>query len=322
MLRIHFQSDDLTRVRVAARIDPMWELVLSLHMLRGNEGGEAFGPWRRHARALLRDCGLRSAVALLDVVNPHTGYFPDFLTPTPLEQGAEAAIDAVLSTSRERLHADLSTLAACRGLPDWVRPLAEGEPAELRRLGDAMRTYCRRVLDPVWDRMQTEVAATHAAHAHAVLDGGLAGLLDSLGSSVRWTPPVLRMDYPEDRDLHLGGRGLLLMPSFFCWRRPVALADPSLRPVLVYPIAHQPATVCSDGRPLAALIGHTRAEVLRSVGAGVTNGQLANRVGIAQSSASEHARVLRESGLIRTDRTAGAVQHRLTALGLTLLGRR
>ncbi|MGW0561714.1 hypothetical protein ACWDZ4_14150 [Streptomyces sp. NPDC003016] len=42
---------------------------------------------------------------------------------------------------------------------------------------------------------------------------------------VVWRPPVLEVDHPVGRDLQLEGRGLLLIPSYFCWRRPITLID-------------------------------------------------------------------------------------------------
>ncbi|WP_410660056.1 ArsR/SmtB family transcription factor [Amycolatopsis sp. lyj-112] len=39
---------------------------------------------------------------------------------------------------------------------------------------------------------------------------------------------MLTARYPLDRDLHLRGRGLRLVPSYFCWDTPVALADDEL----------------------------------------------------------------------------------------------
>ena len=52
---------------------------------------------------------------------------------------------------------------------------------------------------------------------------------------MRWAGGELRVDYPVDQEMHLGGRGLVLVPSYFCWRYPVTLLDPDLPPVLIYP---------------------------------------------------------------------------------------
>ncbi|MFJ3968984.1 hypothetical protein ACIPYR_12560 [Streptomyces parvus] len=76
--------------------------------------------------------------------------------------------------------------------------------------------------------------------------------------------PTLVADYPRDGDLHLGGRGLSLVPSFFCTERPATLIDPELPPVLVYPVSRRPASAAPlDGLP--ELLGRTRALALCAV---------------------------------------------------------
>jgi DNA-binding transcriptional ArsR family regulator len=59
--------------------------------------------------------------------------------------------------------------------------------------------------------------------------------------------------------------------------------------------------------------------VLRAVADGCTTTELAYRVGISPSAASQHASVLREAGLIITCRQGSAVLHVLTPLGAELL---
>jgi hypothetical protein len=53
MLRIHFTSEDLGRVRVKSDIDPLWEITNSFQMLRGRLGGQLFSEWRKGTRARL-----------------------------------------------------------------------------------------------------------------------------------------------------------------------------------------------------------------------------------------------------------------------------
>ncbi|WP_243859218.1 hypothetical protein [Amycolatopsis arida] len=103
---------------------------------------------------------------------------------------------------------------------------------------------------PEWSAVITHIGAAHARCEHAVRSGGTAALLTSLGPVLRWDPPVLSADYPNDLDIRLGGRGLRLIPSYFCWRYPVALADPTLPPVLVY--ARAPAGLDTARPPRSA----------------------------------------------------------------------
>lgn len=74
----------------------------------------------------------------------------------------------------------------------------------------------------------------------------------------------------RDQEIHLSGRGLLLVPSYFCVNGPMTMFDPELTPVLIYPVGRQPDTLPfqRDARPeaLGALIGDTRAVVLEVIG--------------------------------------------------------
>lgn len=76
----------------------------------------------------------------------------------------------------------------------------------------------------------------------------------------------------------------------------------------------------ADGDSLAALLGPTRAAVLRALGEPRGTADLAGTVGISSASASEHARVLREAYLIETHREGRAVRHSLTAFGAAMPG--
>lgn len=144
---------------------------------------------------------------------------------------------------------------------------------------------------------------------------------------MRWKAPVLSFHCGRiDRELRLAGRGLLLLPSFFCGEGAICLSNPARPPVLVYPIDHRPGgaarTPPRNGtrRSLDALLGRTRAAALGTIAGGCTTGELAVKVGISAASASEHATVLREAGLIETRRRHRNAYHSITRLGATLLG--
>ncbi|PZT74977.1 transcriptional regulator [Streptomyces sp. AC1-42W] len=236
-------------------------------------------------------------------------------------------MEAVRATSPERLRAELAVLDAQRA-PDARQParrarldaLREGGAAPLGRLVDALRDYHRAAVQPYWPHIQSAVGADRAIRGRALLDGGTDALLASLPPVIRWRAPVLEADYPVDRDLRLDGRGLLLQPSFFCRGTPVVLRDPLLPPVLVYPVAHPVAPAFAEPGPwLGRLLGQTRSTVLRAIGDGCTTSELARRAGVSLASASQHACVLREAGLVHTLRHGGSVLHTLTPLGGSLL---
>jgi DNA-binding transcriptional ArsR family regulator len=72
---------------------------------------------------------------------------------------------------------------------------------------------------------------------------------------------------------------------------------------------------------LGGLLGDTRARALGEIaGAACTTTELARRVGVSPATASHHASVLREAGLITSRRYGSTVLHRITARGAALLG--
>ena len=319
VLRIHFTERDMSRVTVTD--DPLWETVLAAHQLNG-PAPAAFGAWRRRlAHAEEPAARLRPAVRVLrTLAPPAAGYFPDFLTPEAGCEGLATGLDALHGTPPPRLADELARAFHGRRPPPWVRDLARGDRRSLRELGGALRLVHRTVVGPDWTGARSAVDVDRALRARALRDGGTHGLLRSLRPVMRWRAPVLEMDYPESRDLHLEGRGLRLVPSRFCWGKPVALADPSLPPVVVYPAHQEPAVAdVGPGDPLSVLLGRTRARVLVTLDEARTTGETARLLDLAASSASEHLSALRAAGLIASRRMDGRVLHVRTGLGLGLV---
>ncbi|RSM52887.1 ArsR family transcriptional regulator [Amycolatopsis sp. WAC 01376] len=314
MLRVHFSGEDLGRVRVATRPDPLWETTLSLHRLQRGDGGLPVRKWRGAVRSRLP----KAAGPLLTLVPP-SGYFPDFLTPSG--EDLEEQLELVSGTKRCALRRDLTILARSRRPTPWARDLGDANPAALGALTRAVRSYHQAAIEPVWNDIVATFDRQRVRQARILLADGVEGLLRGLSSAMRWKAPVLEVDYPVHHDLHLDGRGLLLIPSFFCWRTGVTLVENDRVPVLVYPIEEQlPEVVPHDhGSALSTLLGHTRAAVLETIEDGGRTCDVARRAGISMSSASQHATVLREAGLVLSVREGNTVRHHLTPLGSALL---
>jgi DNA-binding transcriptional ArsR family regulator len=321
MLRIHFTPADLTRVTLADHPDRLWEVVFSAWRLR--DRAASHGSWVGAVAATPRArlAPVRAGRTALDALAPKGPYFPDFLTPPDGRQGLDAGLDALCHTPRGELRAQITRLAEVTTPPAWARPISDGHPAALARLAGVLRDYHQAVIAPHAELVEHSVAADVAHRVHRLTTGGVEALLASMVPVVRWCPPVLEVDYGIDRELHLHGRGLRLVPSYFCRRVPVSLADPELPPVLVYPIAREFAwaPVLDSGGALDTLVGATRGAVLRAVGAGATTTQIARRAGASLTSASRHTTALRNAGLLRGDRDGATVLHTLTPLGKALL---
>lgn len=322
MLYIHFSAADLSRVRIAAEPNPAWELLLSLHALRAPSGHMVFGSWRDRL-ATHPD----SATRLLAALAPPRGYSPDFLTPAGVDD-VHSLVDAVLGTTRARLRTELAMLIGERRPPSWIQSMADGDLDSLRRLGAALRHYHERALLRHWDHIRTVITAEQALRSRDLAEGGVERLLDSIHPVVQWDDPVLKVAYPVHQEMHLDGRGLLLIPSYFCWGSPITLYDPHLPPVLVYPANRGSLPMIPPGEPehavnaaLVRLLGRSRAAVLQDIAASgpTTGGGVARRLDISAASASEHASILRNTGLISTHRVANTVRHTVTPLGQALL---
>ncbi|MFF4243499.1 ArsR/SmtB family transcription factor [Streptomyces sp. NPDC001822] len=324
---MEFTSRELAGLRVASRVDPLWETALSLHLLQNRQAPLTFGAWRREVGAALRRAGLESVTRALTRLCPDGSYFPDFLTPGRGDTDLDTGLDRLLSTPRRRLRAELTRLHAHTGgpVPADVRPLADGCPQALRRLGSALRAYHRVAVEPYLSAIGAQAAADRTVRAQAVLAHGAEGLLTGYDQLPGWrySDRLLCAPYPVNRELSLHGRALTLVPAFFCVRAPLALVDEELPPVLVHPLSPAPGWFerRRDGgdAPVAQLIGASRAELLRMLDRPMTTMDIAAALRLAPSTASRHATVLREAGLLLSQRQGVRVLHHRTRLGRAVL---
>ncbi|MFE6864995.1 ArsR/SmtB family transcription factor [Kitasatospora sp. NPDC057692] len=327
MLRIHFTHDDLTRVRIARTPDPLTETVLSLSLVQAREvGGVALDGWRSRIRPRLRP-ELGVLFELATAAGPAEA--PEALLHAATESLPDS-LDHTWSLPRRRWAADLTVLEYLRPrTPRWVRDL-HGGSREWRGVVDRrLREYHAFAVAPYWSQLLAAAHTERTARALAVADAGLDGLLGSLHPDIHWASPVLSVPCPLDVDVQLRGTGILLVPTFF-WPEPMAMTDnrgPEHPLVLHYPLARDLTTyrtvwTAAAEEPagaLVALLGATRARVLRAAAEPAGTAELARRTGTSAATASHHATVLRVAGLLTTERTGPGVRHALTPLGQALL---
>jgi DNA-binding transcriptional ArsR family regulator len=246
-----------------------------------------------------------------------------------LLQSAEStrALTSWRTWARRRLGTWAAPLLAAAPLaehfPDF-RSLLEKE--QYADLNSTLERYHAEVIEPTWPAISAAVSMDRTRRTRSLLENGLEGLLGTLTPMFRWRAPVLELDRPLVHDLHLDGRGLVLVPSYFCSRRPIVVARPGQPAVLIHPIGPEARVLIKteriqDRRPqgIDALMGSTRAAVLQALSDGCTTTELAERVGVSTASASEHATILREAGLISTQRRGPSVLHMVTELGSAVL---
>lgn len=325
VLRFVFDRDDLQRVRIAAQPDPMWELVLSLHQARERQATSRHTAWQRQVRLRVRrQENPHSWLSPLFTLVPVTGDFPDFLTPAALMTEPDAGITELSGTPIRRLRADLAVSFAGQQPPVWVRRLAAGEREQLDHLTAAVRRAHQVLLAPHWDEVRQVVRSDQAARMGTLAGAGLGAVIAGIPGVRGWDGTTLEIAYPRARTVHLAGRGITFLPSYFCVHRPVTFIDPDLPPVLIYPAAgqRQASPAVTDSTHLDALLSRTRAECLGALTTPRTTSALARAVGMSIATASKQAAVLRQTGLVDSVRDGGSVRHQATDLGRALLAGR
>ncbi|BFV56827.1 winged helix-turn-helix domain-containing protein [Kitasatospora sp. CMC57] len=328
MLRVHLTTDDLLRVRVAPTVGPLAEAYHSLEALTGPGGWAQFRPWRQKFRGGPLAEGIRPLASLI----PGPGPCFDLGALTGTGPSVEAGLDQLLGAPDELVRLELGNIAAPRADQRWIRALMEGDLTARQRLADSVAACHRFTVGPYWGRIQAHLDAVRADLARSLLSGGVEQLLGTFCTpTIRWRAPVLEIGYPHASEVHLKGRGLVLAPMVFLADPPVLLTDsldPDAPAVLAFPTVRDPLTAAqlwsedpTDRQSLTALLGRTRAAALEIVTEGCTTTELARRLNVSPSSASQHATVLRNARLITTQRRGGAVLHTVTRLGIDLLNR-
>ncbi|WP_328342141.1 ArsR/SmtB family transcription factor [Micromonospora sp. NBC_00421] len=321
--RIHFTAEDLRRIRVIGSPSPLME---TLRMVRGlwKPSLMRHVPWK--GRVVPR---LPAEARLVFDLAPPRGYAPDFLSPAR-PGDAQECIEQIRSTPRSVIRREMTQFAQERPVPGWARRL-DDDPQVLERLADTLGQLHAMLVAPYWDQVTAQAAVDRAARARDMVDHGVDHLLRSLcPPQIRWNPPILEIHTGLTGELHLNGRGLLLIPTVFGSGMPSVNCDAEPQPWLNYPAHHDgyptlgvppPTAPAAVPRQMVALLGRTRATVLHAIAhqPGCTTGELAAAARISLSSASEHATVLRAAGLVATTRRRQSVLHVLTPTGQSLL---
>ncbi|MGF1430344.1 ArsR/SmtB family transcription factor [Kitasatospora sp. LaBMicrA B282] len=321
MLRIHFTTEDLLGIRFADGPAPLLELSMAVAMLQRDDTDPGFTRWRRG----LRSAGAAATVAPLRELVPPSGAGPLFLDPpsADLDQGLELVRSAGNALVRQEL-----TRICAAGLPvtPLLRRLADQDQEAWQYLETSLRAAHRTVIGDAWPRLRAGFDTDLAWRTRVQREQGLRGMLAGLHPGGRWRDGTLEFPVSKELEVRLDGGGLVLLPSTHWTGRPL-VGTYSGETVLVYSaltalpylLDADPAPGADPEDPLAALLGRTRAGVLRLTLREPTTSQLAAALGIGLASASEHARTLRRAGLVSTVRAGRAVRHSCTALGHRML---
>lgn len=323
-MRIHFSAEDLGKTHVAPTFGPLAEASAALMLLRHPSPGVMFRTWSRRIRQN-RPPHLR----LLGPLYQDTYHGLDLFALLGQVPAIEEGLELLHAAPRAALRTELDPLLArmTHSPPTWVRSLLAEDRTPVVT---ALREFHQVAIAPEWTRLRSHLEADRATRGRILLDGGLDQLLATLHPpTVRWDPPVLevRTKGGQVADEYLNGRGLTLVPSVFVGPEPMLSftpGDPDGPLRLVYPAPWSGLWLGADPADprdsLAELLGRTRSRMLQVLVDGACGTtELAVRLGISPAAASQHTRVLRNSGLITTRRIANTVLHVPTPLGTALV---
>ncbi|MFI1394888.1 DUF5937 family protein [Streptomyces sp. NPDC020681] len=322
---MHFREADLLRIRFA--VSPLWETQEAVRTLKRPDRHSYHQPWLRRIRREAAGLDLSTLWLLM----PHRGHTPDFLGPPPIGPAAsfEEEIAAVRAADPEAARHDMAWALSCTpgaAESEQGRALIKDPARAVQELADCLERAWHALVEPEWPRLRALLEADVAFHSRRLAETGLEGLFADLHPRLSWADGTLTLATTSDHVRDLGGQGLMLMPSVYCWPDIVTGFEPPWQPTVVYPARGIGALWAepSDSAPevLARLLGPGRAAVLVALDEPAGTTALAHRLGLAPSSVSAHLSVLRDAGLLTSRRYGHQVLYERTPLGIALAGSR
>jgi DNA-binding transcriptional ArsR family regulator len=321
VLELSFTPHDLTHIRFA--ISPLWEVVASVRVLKNPADHALHQPWTEQARRLLAESSLDWGL-LSDLVPVPTKVIAGFVSPPPSipQPDLDLELASLRATPAAQVRALLDALPGPR--PPGLDPLYIDPEAGLLRLTAIIREYWDLLLAPFWPRMLRLLDGDVLYRARRLTEGGTQRLFADLDPQVSWDNDTLRVvnEYFR-RQVPLGGRGLLLVPSVFAWPRVFAKLDGPGQPTLRYPprgVARLWERDRADlPRALAAVLGRSRALLLSELDTPASTTDLALRTGLSAGGVSQHLTALRDAGLVNAYRVGRFVLYARTMVAEALL---
>jgi DNA-binding transcriptional ArsR family regulator len=314
MLRILFTPSDLASTRFLPEPAPTLELKFAARGLRRGIPAPWGERWRRSSLAAVP----KSARPLVRRLG---GHFTWSLSPTfAVGADLDEAMEMYLGLAAERLREEMALYfsAPNSGVPLWNA--FERDRNTGPALVHGMKAAFAAAVQPYWADIRANHHSELAQHGRSLACLGVRDALTTVIPGASWSGDHLLIDSPQDRTVQLGGRGLMITPTAL-WTGPPLIGELPDQPVLLaYPApAVLSVRVGAESDALAAILGTTRAAVLRLLSTEHTTGDIARQLGISAASASEHSAALRAARLVSSRRDGKAMIHHATVLGLDLV---
>ncbi|MFE7269473.1 ArsR/SmtB family transcription factor [Streptomyces sp. NPDC057623] len=300
MIRLTVDDASLSTVRLT--FSPLWEIIGSLGILARYRGAapSPYTDWARRVRDRLPADLVRMLVEPLRRPDPRP--FPAGFVPIP-------------DPARNTLAAEL----------DHIREASVGDP-EAERLVPLLEEYWDRAIAPHWNSVRASLEEEILFRGRTLAVEGAEPMLTELGGRVAWARPVLTAPYHRDLDVTLSRSKLLLVPTVFAGgirlfleeRGVVAMSYQARATGYFHVLTAREHTPQAEDR-LALLLGKGRAQVVRALDAPRTTTAVAEALGMAKSTVSQHLAVLNDTGIVWKQRLGGRVFYQLDQSGLALL---
>jgi len=170
----------------------------------------------------------------------------------------------------------------------------------------ALRLAHDHLMADAWPRILAGFRSELAWRSRLIAELGVQAALSTLHPSISWNDTVMQIEDRKDLDIYPGDAGLTLMPSALWTGRPLLARHPDRSVLVLYPaLTPLPLIDAPASDPLADLLGHTRAAILKLTFTGRSTSELARELGVTAATVSGHTKVLRAAGLIVTARRKG-----------------
>jgi DNA-binding transcriptional ArsR family regulator len=177
-----------------------------------------------------------------------------------------------------------------------------------------------------WESGSRRLVATATALRERLEQEELLPVVESLSgiASTRGSSTTVFFDKLQSASRTVGSEGLLVIPSLRGWPHLMIKTDPGLPVVVHFPAVgdHHPQSQAEIRVRLLVLAEPGRWELCRHlIGESITTTELSIRTGLSAPAVSRHLRVMREAGLISSQRDGRQVFHRVHPSLIIELGR-
>ncbi|MFF2132092.1 ArsR/SmtB family transcription factor [Streptomyces olivochromogenes] len=300
MIRLTVDDETLHTVRLA--ISPLWEAIGSLGIL-ARYRGEAPSPYANWVRTVRRAAPAEVVGELVEAL-----WRPE---PSPLSPARLPMPDP----SRNTVTSELEHLVRL-----------SGDDPEVRRAAALLSTYWDHAVAPYWTSIRSSLEEEILFRGRTLAVEGPEAMLHEVGGRVLWSKPLLTAPYHRDLERTVTRSRLLLVPTVFAGGLRL-LVEHDERLAMSYQaraaghfhvLTARPAQPETDDR-LALLLGKGRAQVARVLVVPRTTTAVAETLGLAKSTVSQHLAVLTEAEFVWKQRLGGQVFYQLDRSGLALL---